>query len=167
LNTDGDFDSVSYKFSWPGSLTNHTADRLLNAQPIRFTSPLTNGHPFSTFAFESNISRSESDDTEFRHSTPCQRHILNPSDPHPGVGCVNPPPGSNLYPFYSTTNANGSCWFQEGGPYLPNANYRYGRSAHALYGPLRVISYPAAPFGSITKRFNDFRSATRPLTCSP
>ena len=33
LNTDGDFDSVSYKFSWPGSISNPTADRLLNAQP--------------------------------------------------------------------------------------------------------------------------------------
>ena len=167
LNTDGDFDSVSYKFSWPGSLTNHTADKLLNARPIQFTSPVTNGKPFSTFAFESNISRSESDDTEFRHSTPCQRHITNPADPHPGVGCVNPPPGSNLYPFYSVTHSNGSCWFQEGGAYLPNTSYRYGRSAHALYGPLRVISYPTAPFGTVTKRFNDFRSPTRTLTCTP
>ncbi len=167
LNTDGDFDSVSYKFSWPGSLTNTTADRLLNAQPVQFTSPLTSGHPFSTFAFESNISRSESDDTEFRHSTPCQRHLQNPADPNPGTGCVNPPPGSNLYPFYSTTNSGGSCWFQEGGPFLPGANYQYGRSAHALYGPLRAISYPTAPFGTVTKRYNDFRSATRSLTCTP
>jgi hypothetical protein len=148
-------------------LTNRTADKLLNAEPIRFSSPLTSGQPFSSFAFESNISRSESDDTEFRHSTPCQRHITNPADPNPGVGCVNPPPGSNLYPFYSLAHAAGSCWFQEGGPYLPNADYRYGRSAHALYGPLRAISYPAAPFGTVTKRFNDFRSTTRKLTCTP
>jgi hypothetical protein len=167
LNTDGDFDSVSYKFSWPGSISNQTADQLLNAQPIRFTSPLTSGHAFSTFAFESNISRSESDDTEFNHSTPCQRHITNPADPSPGTGCVNPPPGSNLYPFYSITRAGGTCWFQQGGRFLPNTSYRYGRSAHALYGPLRVISYPTAPFGTVTTRFNDFRSATRPLTCTP
>jgi hypothetical protein len=167
LNTDGDFDSVSYKNTWPGSLTNRTADQLLNAQPIRFTSPLTQGQPFSTFAFESNISRSESDDTEFNHSTPCQRHIQNPSDPNPGVGCVNPPPGSNLYPFYSTTNSGGECWFQEGGAFLPNTDYQYGHSAQQLYGPLRAISYPTAPFGAVTKRYNDFRSPTRPLTCTP
>jgi hypothetical protein len=167
LETDGDFDSVSYNFSWPGSLTNHTADKLLNARPVQFTSPVTKGKQFSTFAFESNISRSESDDTQFGHSTPCQRHITNPADPHPGVGCVNPPPGSNLYPFYSITHANGSCWFQQGGAFLPNTSYRYGRSAHALYGPLRAVSYPSAPLGTVTKRFNDFRSRTRTLTCTP
>ena len=47
LNTDGDFDSVSYKFSWPGSISNPVADQLLNAQPVRFTSPLTHGQNFT------------------------------------------------------------------------------------------------------------------------
>jgi hypothetical protein len=159
VNTDGDFDSVSYKFSWPGSISNPTADRLLNARPVRFTSPTTNGHNFESTAFESNISRSESDDTAFRIQTPCQRHILNPADPQPGVGCVNPPPGSDFYPFYSTTDRGGTCWWQEGGPYIPNTANDFGGSAQAEYGPLRAISYPAAPFGTITLRYNDFRSA--------
>ena len=158
LNTDGDFDGVSYKFSWPGSISNPAADQLLNAQPIRFTSPLTNGHNFSTIAFESNISRSESSDTAFRVQTFCQRHLANPADPHPGAGCVNPPPHSNFYPFYSTINGTGGCWWQEGGPYIPGTTNRFGGSAHAEYGPLRVISYPTAPFGTVTLRFNDFRS---------
>ena len=158
LNTDGDFDSVSYNFTWPGSITNHTADRLLNAQPVRFTSPLSQGHNYSTMAFESNISRSESDDTAFRVQTFCQRHIANPADPNPGVGCVNPPPHSNFYPFYSTTNAQGTCWFQQGGPYIPGTVNKFGGSAAAEYGNLRVVSYPTAPFGTITRRFNDFRS---------
>jgi hypothetical protein len=158
LNTDGDFDSVSYKFSWPGSIANPTADRLLNAQPVRFTSPRTRGSNFSTTAFESNISRSESSDTAFNVQTPCQRHIANPADPNPGVGCVNPPPHSNFYPFYSTTRIAGGCWWQQGGPYIPGTTNRFGGSAHAEYGPLRVISYPTAPFGTVTLRYNDFRS---------
>jgi hypothetical protein len=165
LNTDGDFDSVSYKFSWPGSISNPTADGLLNAQPIRFTSPVSGGHAYNTMAFESNISRSESDDTEFGKNTPCQRHLANPSDPNPGLGCVNPPPGSNFYPFYSTTTVNGSCWWQEGGPYIPGTTNKFGGSAHAEYGPLRVISYPTSPFGTVTLRYNDFRSSRRTNSC--
>ena len=44
------------------------------------------------------------------------------------------------------------------GRYIPGTVNRFGGSAHAEYGPLRVISYPTAPFGTVTKRFNDFRS---------
>jgi hypothetical protein len=165
LNTDGDFDSVSYNFTWPGSISNPTADQLLNAQPVRFTSPLSGGRQFTSMAFESNISRSESDDTEFGKNTPCQRHITNPADPHPGVGCVNPPPGANFYPFYTTIQSGGSCWWQQGGPYIPGTTNEFGGSAHAEYGPLRVISYPTAPFGTVTTRYNDFRSDQRANPC--
>lgn len=165
LNTDGDFDSPSYKFTWPGSISNPTADRLLNASPVMFTSPTSDGASFPRMAFESNISRSESDDTEFGANVPCQRHILNPADPHPGRGCVNPPPGSDFYPFYTTTQSQGRCYWQQGGPYIPGTTHKFGGSAHAEYGPLRVITYPAAPFGSVTKRFNDFRSANKANPC--
>jgi hypothetical protein len=167
LDTDGDFDSVSYNFTWPGSISNPIADRLLNAQPVRFTSPVTNGHGFTTMAFESNISRSESDDTEFGGAVPCQRHVTNPADPNPGVGCVNPPPGSNFYPFYSTTQSRGSCWWQQGGPYIPGTTRNFGGSAAAEYGPLRTIAYPTAPLGTVTTRLNDFRSDTAANPCRP
>jgi len=95
----------------------------------------------------------------------CQRHITNPADPHPGAGCVNPPPHANFYPFYSTTRSGGSCWWQQGGPHIPGTVNRFGGSAHAEYGPLRAISYPTDPFGTVTKRFNDFRSAYMPNPC--
>jgi hypothetical protein len=52
-----------------------------------------------------------------------------------------------------------------GRPYIPNTTNRFGGSAHAAYGPLRAISYPAAPFGAATKRFNDFRSTQRTNPC--
>jgi hypothetical protein len=105
------------------------------------------------------------DDTAFRVETFCQRHITNPADPHPGVGCVNPPPHSNFYPFCSTTRVGGGCWWQQGGPYIPGTINRFGGSAHAEYGPLRAISYPTVPFGTVTTRYNDFRSAYMQNLC--
>ena len=165
LDTDGDFDGVSYNFTWPGSISNPVADQLLNPQPVRFTSPSSGGKSFESMAFESNISRSESTDTEFGANTPCQRHITNPADPTPGVGCVNPPPGANFYPFYTTIQSAGSCWWQQGGPYIPGTTNKFGGSAAAEYGPLRVISYPTAPLGTVTTRFNDFRSAAIANPC--
>ena len=165
LDIDGDFDGVPYTFSWPGSISNPTADRLLHPTSFLFSSPTTGRKNFSSMAFESDISRNESSDTAFRVDTTCQRHLLNPSDPTPGVGCVNPPPNSNFYPFYSTRDTSSGCMWQEGGPYIPGTTNKFGGSAQAEYGPLRVISYPTAPFGTITKRLNDFRSATMANPC--
>jgi hypothetical protein len=165
LDIDGDFDGVSYKHTWPGSISNPTADRLLNPQPIRFTSPLTRGFNFDRMAFESNISRDESDDTSFRVDNPCQRHVQNPADPDPHTGCVNPPPNSEFYPFYSTTQSAGTCWWQFGGRFIPGTDKQFGGSAGAEFGSLRDIQYPAAPFGTITIRSNDFRSARMANPC--
>jgi hypothetical protein len=165
LNTDGDFDGTSYTFGWPGSISNPTADRLLNPRSFLFTSPTTGGHNFSTMAFESDISRNESDDTAFRTDVICQRHIINPADPHPGTGCVNPPPNSVFYPFYTTQHTVSGCMWQEGGPYIPGTTHKFGGSAQAEYGPLRAISYPTDPLGTITKRFNDFRRNLNRVPC--
>ena len=165
LDIDGDFDAVPYNFTWPGSIANPVADRLLNPRSFLFSSPTVGGkRNFTSMAFESDASRNESDDTAFKVDVFCQRHLLNPSDPSPGTGCVNPPPNSVFYPFYSTRLAGGSCMWQEGGPYIPGTLNKFGGSAQAEYGPLRVINYPTAPFGSITKRFNDFR---RNLSSNP
>ena len=156
---------MPYNFNWPGSISNPIADRLLHPTSFLFTSPVTRGRNFTSMAFESDISRDESSDTAFRIDTPCQRHVLNPSDPSPGTGCVNPPPNSVFYPFYSTRQTANGCMWQEGGPYIPGTTNLFGGSAHAEYGPLRVISYPTAPFGSVTKRLNDFRSSVVALPC--
>jgi hypothetical protein len=155
---DGDFDSVPYGFNWPGSISNPTADRLLHPTSELFSSPTTGGSNFSQMAFEGDQSRNESSDTAFDVVNPCQRHVQNPSDPHPGVGCVDPPPNSNFYPFYTTRNTASGCMWQEGGPYIPGTTNEFGGSAQAEYGPLRVVTYPTAPYGLVTKRLNDFRS---------
>ncbi len=165
LDIDGDFDGVPYTFNWPGSISNPTADALLHPTSFLFTSPTTvGGKNYTSMSFESDISRNESDDTAFRVDVSCQRHVLNPRDPVPGTGCVNPPPNSYFYPFYSTRTVHGECMWQEGGPYIPGTTNTFGGSAHAEYGPLRVVSYPTAPFGLITKRLNVFRRnmATNP-----
>jgi hypothetical protein len=163
---DGDFDSVPYTFSWPGSISNRVADRLLHPTSELFSSPTTvGGANFTSMAFESDISRDESADTAFRVAVPCQRHFLNPMDPHPGLGCVNPPPNSVFYPFYSTRNSGDSCMWQEGGPYIPGTTNDFGGSAAAEFGSLSVIHYPTAPFGLVTERSNDFRSSIMPVVC--
>jgi hypothetical protein len=162
---DGDFDGVAYNFTWPGSITNPIADRLLHPTSQLFSSPTTGGHNFDQSAFEADISRNESSDTAFRVDVPCQRHIQNPADPHPGVGCVNPPPNSVFYPIYTTRNTPAGCMWQEGGAYIPGTTNTFGGNSHAEYGPLRAISYPTAPLGLVTKRFNDFRSNPIAVPC--
>jgi hypothetical protein len=167
LDIDGDFDGVAYTNSWPGSVSNPVADRLLHPTSELFTSPTTvRGSNFTAMAFESDISRNESPDTAFRVDNPCQRHLLNPSDPHPGQGCVNPPPNSVFYPFYTARRiGHHRCVWQEGGPYIPGTTSEFGGSAHAEFGPLLAVSYPAAPYGTVTKRYNDFRRILSRLPC--
>jgi hypothetical protein len=162
---DGDFDGVPYGFNWPGSISNPTADALLHPTSELFSSPTTGGTNFTSMAFEGDQSRNESSDTAFKVDTPCQRHVQNPRDPLPGLGCVNPPPNSNFYPFYTTRNTASGCMWQEGGPYIPGTTNKFGGSAKAEFGPLRVINYPTAPFGLVTKRLNDFRSAATGVPC--
>jgi hypothetical protein len=162
---DGDFDGVPYGFNWPGSISNPVADALLHPTSELFSSPTTGADNFTSMAFEGDQSRNESSDTAFRVVTPCQRHVQNPADPHPGVGCVNPPPNSNFYPFYSTRNTPSGCMWQEGGPYIPGTTNTFGGSAKAEFGTLRAIHYPTAPYGLVTIRLNDFRSATMANPC--
>jgi hypothetical protein len=40
-----------------------------------------------------------------------------------------------------------------------------GRPASNQEGKMRMIDYPTAPFGTITKRSNDFRSNTTSNPC--
>jgi hypothetical protein len=154
LGSDGDFDGVSYQHTWPGSMSNRRANHALTPQPIKFSSPtFRHGHNYKRVAFETDLPRIEDPDSAFDVPT-CQRHISNPADPHPGRHCVNPPPGSNFYPFYTTTRLHGSCIWQEGGKYL-RATHRFGGEKRE-FGHLLVTRYAATGY-SITKRYNNFR----------
>ena len=154
---DDDFDGVPYQLVWPGTFTSVTQDRLLHAQPVRFTSPVfqsTGGQTkdYQRVAFEADLPR-----IEFSTNPPCQRHIFNPADPHPGSGCVNPPVGATFYPFYTAARTDGGgCVWQLGGAHIPGTINTFGGSSTTEFGSLLPLAYPA-PGGLPTLRFNDFR----------
>jgi hypothetical protein len=141
FGSDVDFDGPSYQNDWPGTIPDPKADQKVHPEPVLFTSPTTNGgHNYATIAFETDLPRIEST---------CNRVT--------GVGCVNPPPGATFYPFYSTTNDNGTCTWQEGGNFLPGTIDNYGGSSAAEYGPLLQTVYPEPGF-TTRSLYNNFNS---------
>ena len=139
--SDGDFDGPSYQNDWPGTNPDPKVDQRFHPEPILFTSPTTNGgHNYPTMAFEADLPRIEST---------CNRNT--------GVGCVNPPPGAQFYPFYSTRIDSGTCTWQEGGDFIPGTVNDFGGSSASEYGPLLQTLYPGAGFVPI-HRINNFNS---------
>jgi hypothetical protein len=137
-DTDVDFDGPEYFDNWPGTLKNATTDAALHATPVVFTSPLFNGTTnYDRVAFETDLPR-----IEFATTPPCQRHVSNPSDPSPGSGCVNPPPGASFYPFFSTGASGGQCIWQEGGNFIPGTTNNFGGNSAAEFGNLQDQLYP-------------------------
>jgi hypothetical protein len=135
---DEDFDGQSYRFDWPGTNPNPFIDRLLHPTPVRFTSPLADSKfNYSTTAFEADLPAIEQEGAQF-----------NPPfcDAETGANCVNPPAGAQFYPFYSTTIRDGTCQWQEGGPFIPGTINRFGGSSKAEYGPELRVLFPEAGF---------------------
>ena len=110
-------------------------------------------------AFEADLPRIEGSD--FSTTNDCQRHVSNPADPSPGAGCVNPPLGPNgpaFYPLYTTTTrADGSCMWQQGGANIPGtadtSEERRPLSTAAFC--CRTIRRPGF---TITQRYNNFQN---------
>jgi hypothetical protein len=161
--TDADFDGPEYLNTWPGS---PGADPSTVSTPIRFTSPLFTGSGdnklnYERVAFEADLPRVENNTIP-----PCQRHALNPADPHPGQDCVNPPVGATFYPFFTTgTNDQGECVWQEGGANIPGTTNTFGGSSTSAYGPLLLLTYPDPNPSGITQRYNDFRNILSTNPC--
>jgi hypothetical protein len=145
IDGDADFDGVSYrKNTWPGSFRDFVQDALFHTEPVMFSSPLfkdRRGHleNFSRVAFEADLPRIEGGTTP-----PCQRHLSNPADKHPGHGCVNPPKGAAFYPFYSTRLDSHGCLWQLGGPFIPGTLDDFGGNSAAEFGDILALFYPAA-----------------------
>ena len=59
--------------------------------------------------------------------------------------------------IFTTRNSGGSCWWQEGGPFIPGTVNTFGGNSKTEFGPLEPVHYPTAPFGTVTIRLNDFR----------
>jgi hypothetical protein len=153
LSADEDFDGQSYQKDWPGTDPNVHRDQALHPSPLLFTSPLTkNGTKnYSTVAFEADLPRIEASDSQDNPPF-CDRTT--------GENCVNPPNGAQFYPFFSTRIANGTCTWQEGGPYIPGTINDFGGSSTTEFGPLLSTVYPVpGPNGPTTvSRFNNFNS---------
>lgn len=158
LSTDFDFDGVPYRLVWPGTFTNAKRDKSLHAQPVRFTSPVFKDgegetRDYKRVAFEADMPRIESNT-----NPPCQRHVSNPADPNPGAGCVNPPVGTNFYPFFSTTAGDDgeNCMWQLGGAHIPGTINTFGGSSKAEFGSILPLAY-AASNGQAQVIDEDFR----------
>jgi hypothetical protein len=156
FNADGDWDGQSYRLDWPGTNPNVQQDRALHPSPLLFTSPLANGTTnYPTTAFETDLPAIE-----------VQGAQDNPPfcDRSSGANCVNPPNGAQFYPFYSTRTANGTCTWQEGGPFIPGTINNFGGSSTSEYGPLLKTVYPRPGF-TTASLFNNFNSGDRQNPC--
>jgi hypothetical protein len=136
IGSDGDFDGPSYLNVWPGT-GSPRHDAKFDPQPIAFTSPVFNGSQrYSQMGFEADMPRIERPDFG---------GICNGAT---GAGCVNPPPGSQFYPIYSTTDHGPlpvrGCSWQEGGPAIPGTTSNFGGSSATEYSQnlLRLV-YPS------------------------
>jgi hypothetical protein len=157
FSSDGDWDGQSYQNVWPGTNPNTSLDQLNHPEPVRFTSPLTHNGTmnYETIAFETDLPRLEASDSQD-----------NPPfcDVTTGTNCFNPPLGAQFYPFYSTTIANNTCTWQEGGNYIPGTVNNFGGSSTAEYGPLLSEIFPVAGFTTVT-RYENFNSGDMPNPC--
>ena len=159
IASDADFDGTSYQPDWPGTDPNRGQDAKYHPTAITFTSPLFNGtQNYSRVAFETDLPRIEAPDS----GGICNRFT--------GENCVNPPPGSNFYPIYTTgsstqnSSANGHCVWQLGGPYIKGTTNTFGGNSAAEYGPLLFSFYPN-PDPTIRLRTNNFRNVLGSNPC--
>jgi hypothetical protein len=156
FSPDSDYDGQSYRADWPGTNPNVAADRALHPSPVVFTSPLTRGRNYPTIAFETDLPRIEASDSQ-----------ANPPfcDRTTGANCVNPPPGAQFYPFFSTTSTSwGGCAWREGGKYLPGTTNNFGGSSTAEFGPLLKSVFPEAGF-TIKRVYDNFNSGNMRNPC--
>ncbi len=153
IATDNDFDGVSYQKTWPGTLSPPALDAAVNPSSILFTSPtFGGGQNFQRVGFEADLPRIEAAD----FGGICDRST--------GANCVNPPPGSNFYPFFSTrADATHGCLWQLGGASIPGTTNTFGGNSAAEFGPLLFLDYPG-PGNVPIHRTNDFRQV---LTNNP
>ena len=172
LNTDGDFDGPEYQLTWPGTFQSPGADKSVHPESILFTSPVftatgsSSNLNYQRVAFEADMPRIED------HTIPpCQRHVLNPSDPNPGQGCVNPPVGSAFYPIYTTGTGTGQilgglCVWQLGGTFLPGTTNSFGGSSATEFGTTPLgLNYPTSPPGTPQTILEDFRNIQSTNPC--
>jgi hypothetical protein len=156
IATENDFDGTSYVRDWPGSTTPNR-DRLLHPEAIQFTSPVFNGfHRYARSGFEADLPRIEAADTIDPKFPPCDRST--------GANCVNPPPGAQFYPLFTTRGFGAACHWQLGGPNIPGTTNTFGGSSTTEFGALLTSVYPG-PTGTPITRINNFRRVLNHTPC--
>jgi hypothetical protein len=133
LGTDDDFDGPPYLNDWPGT-GSPGHDARYDAQPYIFTSPTFNGvQRYSQVAFEADMPRIE------------YQNVGGPGpycDPTTGANCVNPPPGAQFYPIYTTAGHGPACVWRLGGAHMPGTTNSFGGSSVTEYRNLIQLFYP-------------------------
>lgn len=144
--TDNDFDGVSYQRTWAGT-GNPIRDLVTKPRSILFSSPTFNGgRNYDRVGFEADLARIEAAD----FGGQCDRLT--------GAGCVNPPPGTNFYPFFTTRNdAQAGCLWQEGGAGIPGTTNTFGGSSATAFGTQPFALVYAGPGFAPRFLFNNFR----------
>jgi hypothetical protein len=150
-DTNTGFDGVAYEPVWPDGNT------ALHPTPVRFTSPLTGvnyNKQYQRVGFEADLPRIE--------ANTCSRVT--------GAGCALIPTtddGSpaNFYPWFSTTDIQGSqCVWQLGGQ-IPGSTNDFGQNAG--YGTLLGSTYLVLGGGGTSNvRYNNFRQILADNPCA-
>jgi hypothetical protein len=160
VGSDTDFDGVSYQNTWPGTFTNVVLDSRYHPSPVQFSSLLAGGTTnYAQVAFETDLPRIE-----------LGPGISPTCDRNTGANCVNPPPGAQFYPLYTTNTASipdlapSACVWQLGGTNIPGTTNTFGGSSTTEFGHLFQSVYPgqSGPF----TRYNNFQQvlSTNPCT---
>jgi hypothetical protein len=181
FSSDIDFDGASYQPGWPGAVAGN--DQQIHPTPLRFTSPRffasepghSGPHSGDSSAHSSGDSghhSGESDDGEDDHGRlrnygsvafeadlpAVERAATPPCVIQTGVNCVNPPPGANFYPIYSTTQTADGCVWQLGGAHIPGTLNSFGGSSVTEFGTtLLPLIFPRP--GTAITAFLDFQRA--------
>jgi hypothetical protein len=158
IGTNTGFDGVPYQPLWPDGNTQ------LRPTPIQFSSPLTgSGYNvnYSRTGFEADLPRIE-------NPAVCDRFTglgcsLIPSTDDPSLSGTGFAPAA-FYPFYSTTNVNGQCYWQIGN-HIPGSKNDFGQNAQ--YGTLLNLTYTLVGGGGVpTTRYNDYRNVISKNPCN-
>lgn len=148
INNEADYDGPSYLPDWPGTDMDNAA---LHPGPIRVSGPLFRRQEgegndggegewanYSRVAFEADLPAIE----------------FPVCDIITGANCVNPPPGAQFYPIFTTASTeDGACVWQLGGTHIPGTRNTFGGNSQTEFGPFLVLHYPGPPPNGIIENF--------------
>jgi len=159
IASDYDFDAVSYRHSWPGTLKAHGEDKGIHPTPVRFSSPLfiTSGG--------GGTAHENYDRVAFETDLPLIEFATTPScDTLSGTNCVNPPEGAEFYPIFTTVHGGAACKWQFGGTQIPGTTNTFGGNSTTEFGPL--LGLVVQDFNTSIIEFLNFRRVLDENPCT-